>query len=239
MNFAALVLTLLAIAAGLGILWVYAKTSNQAALKSTKRKLYASLLELRVFADEPAVSWRAQRSLISGNLRYLALSLKPALWLAVPMTLLLVQLDSFYARAPLPAGRDAIVTMGMAPSWDPHAPPPQLITPPEVQIDGPPVRVVDAREITWRLRPTAQCSGVLRFTMDGRETTCPIEARPGQRYIPVRTSRTALPGVEWIEIRYPDASLHIFGVSVNWIVWFCAVSLLTALLFRKRFGVVL
>jgi hypothetical protein len=233
-----LILTLVAIAAGIAILWVYARTSNQAALKATRRELYASLLELRVFADDPAVGWRAQKSLFVSNLRYLAHSLTPALWLALPMTLLLLALEPFYAHAPLPVGRDALVTMGMSPSWDPQAPPPQLAAPPEVQIEGPPVRVADAREITWRVRPKTSSAAALRFRVDGSEIAYPLEARPGFRRIQGKATHPS-PRVEWIEIRYPESSLTIRGVRVNWLVWFFAVSVLTALLLRKRFGVVL
>src|SRR5262249_29159729 len=115
-------LALLAAAAGVGMLWVCFKTSDQAAVKAVKRRISASLLELRVFADDPAVTWRAQKSLLAANLRYLALSLKPAAWMALPMLVLLIHLESFYGRAPLPPAREAVVTMKMAPSWDPQSP---------------------------------------------------------------------------------------------------------------------
>ncbi len=248
---AALPLTLLSAAAGAGMLWVFGKTSDQAGVRALKRKVYASLLELRIFADEPGVTWRAHKSLLAANLRYLALSLKPALWLALPMALLLVHLESFYGRAPLPAGREAIVTMSMADPWDPQAPAPQFAAPPEVALEGPPVRVVDAHEISWRFRPKRECSGFLRFTLAGREIDYPIEARAGRRYVPGRSvrsiwqavwhpaNRIPIAQVEWIEIRYPDANLTVFGVSVNWLVWFFAVSMLAVVLLRKRFGVVI
>jgi len=45
--------------------------------------------------------------------------------------------------------------------------------------------------------------------------------------------------VEWLDIRYPAASLHVLGFSVNWLVWFFVVSMLAALLLKGRFGVVL
>ena len=45
--------------------------------------------------------------------------------------------------------------------------------------------------------------------------------------------------MEWIEIRYPEASLAVIGMRWNWLVWFFAVSMVTALLLRKRFGVVI
>ena len=234
----ALPLALVAAAAGVGMLWVFSKTSNPAAVKAAKRRIQAALLELRVFTDEPSVTWRAQRALLGANLRYLALSLKPALWLALPLAFLLLHLEHFYGRTPLPLQSDAIVTMGMAPSWNPQSPAPELAAPREVQIEGPPVRVPDAREITWRLRPIAECSGELRFLVDGRVAAAPIEAGTGWRAAPGR-QRVHLAPAEWIEIRYPEAAFTVFGFSVHWLLWFAVVSMLVALLLRKRFGVVL
>jgi hypothetical protein len=138
----------------------------------------------------------------------------------------------------LPLHREAIVTMGMAPSWNPQSPVPQLAAPAGVRVEGPPVRVVDARQITWRLRPAAECSGDLRFLVDGRLAAAPIEAGTRWRGVPGRQRIKAAPA-EWIEIRYPEGALTVFGVSVHWLLWFVIVSMLAALLLRKRFGVVL
>jgi hypothetical protein len=244
-------LTVLSAAVGVGMLWVFRKTSNQERMKLVKRRVYASLLELRVYADEPGVAWRAQKSLFAANLRYMGLALKPALWMAVPVALLLVHLESFYGRAPLAVANDAVVTMGMAASWNPQSAAPALAAPAGVDIVGPPVRVVDAREVSWRVRPTAECSGELRFTVGGQAVTTAIETGARPRYVPGKSVRSQLdavlnpggpiaaPEVEWIEVRYPDASLSIFGLSMNWLVWFFIVSMLSALLLKGRFGVVL
>jgi hypothetical protein len=234
----ALPLALLAAAAGLGMLWVFSKTSDPAKVKAAKRRIHAALLELRVFADEPSVTWQAQGSLLAANLRYLALSLKPALWLALPIAFLILHLEPFYGRAPLPLQSESIVTMGMAPTWNARSPAPQLAAPREVQVEGPPVRVADAREITWRLRPTAECSGELRFMVDGAVAAARIEAGTRWRAVAGRQRVHAAPA-EWIEIRYPQAAFTVFGFSVSWLLWFAAVSMLAAVLLRKRFGVVL
>ena len=247
----ALGLTILSAAVGIGMLWVFRKTSNQKRMKDVKRKVYASLLELRVYADEPGVTWRAQKSLFGANLRYMGLALKPALWMIVPVGLLLIHLESFYGRAPLQVSQDALVTMGMSESWNPQAAAPKLAAPAEVEIDGPPVRVVDAREVSWRIRPRAECSGHLRFTVAGQAVTKTIEAGARPRYVPGKSVSSAIaaiwnpgetidaPHVEWVEVRYPEASLRVFGFTMNWLVWFFFVSMAAALLLKGRFGVVL
>lgn len=245
-------LTVISIAAGVGMLWVVGKTSNQVRIKQVKRAVTASLLELRVFADEPAATGRALQSLFSSNLRYMGLALMPALWLAVPMGLLLIHLESFYGRAPLTPGRETLVTMRMAPGWNADAAPPALEAPPQVSLTAPPVRATSAREVSWRLLPASAVSGSLVFTVDGVQVRKLIEAGGGQRFVPGRSvssaiaalwspaeSRVASNAVEWVEVRYADASLRVFGVEVNWLVWFFLVSLVAALLLKKRLGVVI
>lgn len=245
-------LAVLSALAGVVMLWVFGKTSDQKRMKAVKRRVYASLLELRVFSDEPAVSWRAQKSLFGANARYMGLALKPALYMAVPMVLLILHLESFYARAPLAVGREAIVTMGMAPGWEARSAAPQLVAPQGVEVAGPPVRVEAAREISWRIVPRAEVSGQLVFRVGGSEVARGIEAGNGARYVAGKTVRSALGSlwepaqprvasdtVEWIEVGYPEAQPEAFGLRLNWLVWFFGISVIAALILKKRFGVVI
>ena len=244
-------LTLLAIGMGIATLWVFGRTSNQKRMKQVKRRVQAGLLELRVFVDEPAISLRAQRDLIRANLQYLALALRPALCMVVPFGLLLIHLESFYERAPLPLARPALVTMRMSAPWTPSAPAPELVVPPNVAILGPPVRVVSAREVSWRILPYAPGSQKLLFRFNGQEVSKSIVAGNRLSYVTGRRVRSGWdtilsPGespmgeafADWIEVRYPVANLQVFGFRVNWLVWFLAVSMLAALLLKRRFGVV-
>jgi uncharacterized membrane protein (DUF106 family) len=245
-------LAVLSAVIGAAMLWVFKKTSDQKRMKLVKRRVYASLLELRVFADEPAVSWRAQKSLFAANFRYMGLALKPALYMAAPMVLLILHLESFYARAPLPVGQEAIVTMAMAPGWDARAAAPAVTAPAGVEIAGPPVRVEAAREISWRIVPRSAVSGQLVFRVGGSEVARGIEAGPGQRYVAGKNVRSVMgsvwdpaqprvasDAVEWIDVGYPDATISAFGVRLSWLVWFFGISVVAALVLKKRFGVVI
>lgn len=55
-------LTVISLAAGVGMLWVMRRTSNQKRIKQVKRTVAAALLELRVYAEEPAATGRALRT---------------------------------------------------------------------------------------------------------------------------------------------------------------------------------
>ena len=248
----ALGLAVLSAAVGVGMLWVFHKTSDQAGMKAVKRRIYAALLEMRVFADEPAVTWRAQKSLFAANLRYMGLALRPALWMLLPVALLLIHLEAFYSRAPLPLGREAIVTMRMAPPWNPQAPAPLLSAPAEITVETPPVRAASVREVSWRIRPVTSASTRLQFTVDGQTITKGIETGPVQRFVAARRVSSMLETlwnpaepridsktVEWIDISYPEAALLIFGFRTDWLILFLVVSMVAALLLKKRFGVVL
>ena len=240
-------LSLISAIVGIGMLWVFRRTSNQGAMKTVKRRVYASLLELRVFADEPSVTWRAQKSLFAANFRYMGLALRPALVMLVPVALLLIHLEAFYGRAPLPVGREAVVTMSMAGPLDA-----ELKAPATVAVETPPVHIADEHQISWRIRPVAAGTAQLQFTVGGQPMAKTIESGGGPRFIPGRAVSGALsavwdpdekripsPAVEWIDIRYPEASIEIFGMHLNWLLWFVLVSMLAALLLKKRFGVVL
>ena len=78
-----------------------------------------------------------------------------------------------------------------------------------------------------------------------------IEAGGAQRFIPgLRTGshwaalwhpdepRIDLGDVEWIDIDYAAASVTMFGMKAQWLIWFLAISMLSALMLKKRFGVV-
>ncbi len=245
-------LTVLAAGVGAAMLWVFGRTSNQARMKQTKRRVQAGLLELRVFVDEPGVSLRAQKALLAANLRYLGLALRPALWMAVPLGLLLIHLEAFYERAPLPLAEPALVTMRMTADWDPSAPPPELIAPSGVAVLGRPVRAAAAREVIWRIMPFSPVSERLQFRFKGQELSKRIEAGADYRFVTGRRVRSAWatifsPGenrlradfAEWIDVSYPEVGMRLFGFRVNWLVWFLAVSMAAALLLKKRFGVVI
>jgi hypothetical protein len=245
-------LAVISMLAGAGMLWILGKTSRQERIRAVKRLLWAHLFELRVFRDEPAVMWRAQKSLMTTNFRYMGLMLQPVLWMALPVAILLVHLDSFYGRAPLEVGSEAIVTASLHSPIDAQAPPPVLLAPPGVAVETEAVRAPAEREVSWRIRPSQPVSGDLRLIIDGAIVTKRIEAGTGFRFVPGRRvssllatlwhpdeARIQASSVEWVDVRTPEAQLEVTGIRAHWLVWFTLISMLMALLLKKRFGVTL
>lgn len=245
-------LAALGVLTGLAMLWVVRRFSDQAAIRHARHRLWASLYEFRLFADEPALIWRAQKQLLYWNGRYLAHMLRPALVMLLPMIVLLVQLDAVYGRRPLRAGESAIVTVQLREDVDVAALAPVLEAPPGIAIETPPVRMVTERQVCWRVGAGSEVSGRLRVRLGSASVDKRIVAGNSLRYTCGRrvaswldqiwlACESPLPAgpVEWIDIAYPPADLRVAGINCHWLVWFFLISLATAFLLRKRFRVTL
>ena len=235
---------------GVAMLWVFKHASNQAAIQSARRRVQACLYEMRLFTDEPALVWKAQVGLLAANVRYLAWMLVPAAVATIPMLVLFAHLEAWYGMRPLTLGQDTLVTMQMKTAVDLSAPPPELAAPPEISVESPPVRAVADRQVSWRIRPKAPISGVLRIVMPGATLEKKVEAGSGMRYISDKRvrglldfvwhpaeSRLPAGNVDWIRIEYPPATLRCFGIGLHWLIWLVLFSMLSALLLKNRFGV--
>ncbi len=240
---------------GVGMLWIFGHTSNQEAIRKVKNRLQAHLYEMRLFTDEPRLIWKAQWGLLIANARYLGLMLAPALVASVPMILLFAQLESFYGLTPLVAGRDAIITVQMK---DGGGPAPALRVPEGIVVESPAIRVEQGRQFSWRIRAERPVAGELQFIFreqtpnqtSDQTVTKSIRVGNGPQYISKRRvsslldllwypAEGRLPAgpVDWIEIRYPSATVHALGMDLHWLIWLLLVSMLSALAFKGRLGV--
>ena len=94
-----------------GVLWSFARFSDQAKIRLVRRRMKASLYEMRLFIDEPRVLLRAQKQLIVSNIRYLGMMLRPVILISAPMLLLMAVLDAVYGYRPLHAGESVLLTV--------------------------------------------------------------------------------------------------------------------------------
>ena len=244
-------LTIVSVLTGVLLLWVFRYTVDQAAVKKAQSKVRAHLLELMLFADEPALIWRAHCDLVIANVRYLGLMLRPALISGIPMVFLLTNLDSFYGKSPLAPGQATLVTMHLKQPLDASAPSPVLTASGEVTVETPAVRQMDDRQVSWRIRGARTGSGTLGVTLQNNLVTKKVEVGGGLRHVTERKVSAVLdylmnpgegflsgPAVDWVEVRYPSASVEGFGLELHWLVWYLAISLVSMLLLKKRLKVV-
>lgn len=243
---------LIAVSVAFGVLalLVFRRFSRPERVRDARRSIWAHLYELRLFTDEPALVWKAQLALLRDNLRYAVSMLLPVLVLAVPGFVLFQQLDAIFGHAPLPAGTAAVVTARLRQPIDVNVASPKLDSPDGIAVETPGVRVPADREISWRVRPLRAGAGELRLELRDGVVAKHIQAGIGLRYLSERRvrswtdflwqpteTRLSSPDVDWIEVRYPRATIRWLGWNVSWVVWFLLLSGITVLALRRRFGV--
>jgi hypothetical protein len=234
-------LAALGVALGLLMLLVLRKISNQEAIRNIRRQIQACLYELRLFVDEPGLVWSAQIRLLRLNARYLALMLRPALILAVPMLFLFTVLEPFYGKAPLAVGGDSMITIKLAHSPITLVAPPILQPPDGIEVETPAVRIQRTGEICWRIRAMKATSGLLRFVFPTGIVTKKIVSGTNPGFLSMKRVRSLwqlfwhptevrLPAgnVEWIEINYPSRTIKWLGLGLPWFVWLLLFSMATA-----------
>ena len=154
-------LSLLALVTAIAMLWVYKKVSNQKGLEAVKRKMAASLFEIRLFNDDFRHIARAQADILRFNLTYLRLSMVPMVFILPPLVLVVAQLQFHYGYAPLEAGEATLLEVeleegweagGEVPTTDAGKPVVELDLPPGLVAETPPVWVPGERTLSWRLR---------------------------------------------------------------------------------------
>ncbi len=244
-------LTVLSVGVGVFMLWVFGKVSNQDRILATKKLVQAYLLELRLYGDDPGLIWKSQSALIRANFRYMGLMLKPAIYLTVPIIILLFHLDAFYGMKPLPVGESAVVTVQVDGDFTADTPAPTLKAPPGVRVETPAVRAVEPAQFSWRIRPERAMSGSLQFDWgDNGSWEKSIAAGAERQLLSVRRvgtwyeaawnpgeDRIETASVAWVEILYPAATIEAGGVDLHWLIWFLVLSIVPAYLLKDYFGV--
>jgi len=210
-------LTIVSIAAGMGILFAIGTFSNRQSLALAKRQIWAQLYALRLYSDEPPVIWQVQKRLLVWNARYLFQMLRPLAIVFLPLSGLLFVLDGFYSHRPLRAGETALVIVH---SENQNAP----LVGHEVSIETPALRIPAERAVYWRIRAQKD-SGDLVF---GAQRTT-IHAGSGLAYISACSRCFGNP----IEVRYPPAYIAALGFHMSWPLWFFIVSGATVVALRK------
>lgn len=227
-------LTFIAAVTGAVLAWVWRRFSNPQRIIEAKRQARARLYAMRLYADDPALTFRAQRQLLLWTARYLAQMLRPTAVAIVPLLVLFVQLDNVYGRRLLAPGESAMVTAQFGRGTDVRT----LGTTLEgrgVMIETPAVRIPDRRQICWRVRadyslnpaPTRSVRLRVGGTAISKTVRCGHEA-PNLWAV----FRDGSPSIEVSCAAATDVSVDVFGFHIGWPVWFLLVSGLTMLVLR-------
>jgi len=238
----------LSVVVGIGMLWVFRRTSNQEAIRKVKNELQAHLYEMRLFTDEPLLIWKAQWGLLKANVRYIGRMLVPAAVTAIPVVVIFAQMECFYGYAPLTPGQEAIVTVQMKDgSRDPIL---VLHAPQGIAIDSPAIRLEGQRQISWRIRAMRPITGDMQVVLPGQTLDKSVQVGVEPQYVSERRvsstlnllwypaeSRLPAGPVDWIELRYPKTTVHALGLDLHWLIWMLILSMASGLIFKRQFRV--
>lgn len=244
-------LTAIALVFGIATLWTFGRFSNQEQVALAKRKVWASLYAFRLFADEPALIFRAQKQLLLWNARYLGLMLRPTAVLIVPTTLLMFSLDAMYGHRALTPGESTLVTAQFTDGTDVHSLSPTLEGA-RIAVETPAVRIASQCQVSWRVRAMGPAAGSVILRIAGASYSKAVEAGSASGLVAERRvasifdwvqypgeSRLPAGVLQWIGVSYPPAAVQFFGIGVHWLLWFICVSLFAMLLAKKPLGIII
>jgi uncharacterized membrane protein (DUF106 family) len=248
---------------GLVMVVLFGYTSDQKAIGIAKDQLKAHLLAVRLYRDQIPVVMGSYGKILRGTGRYLKLAFMPLLYVIIPITLLMVQIDRYLGQTPLPTDAPFLLTVRL--SGQPSnvqaagelAPSGTLsdVTldlPPEITMTAPPVHIIADDEIVWRLVGSKEGKYAVKIAAGGQsaeKAVCVGSNLPRISTVRLRgqfwnrmlsSAESALPDnspIESISINYPDRNIDIAGYGMNWIWLFFILSMVAGFIFKEVLGI--
>ncbi|HEX9155216.1 MAG TPA: hypothetical protein VF819_06595 [Nitrospira sp.] len=244
------IVVVLSLVIGLAMVVLFGYTSDQKAIKIAKDQLKAHLLAVRLFRDQLPVVMGSYGKILRGTGRYLKLAFKPLLYVIIPITVLIVQLDRCLGSTPLQRNVPFLLTVSTTGADALNGV--SLELPPEIAMTAPAVRIPAENEIVWRLAAAADGEYEARITASGqsvvktvrvsselaRVSSVRLRGRVWERIFV--SGEPALPQngpIESISINYPERNIDIAGFEINWIWLFFILSMVAGFLFKELLGI--
>jgi len=249
----------LSLIVGLLMVILFGYTSDQKAIGKAKDQLKAHLLAVRLYRDQIPVVMGSYGKILRGTGRYLKLAFKPLLYVIIPITLLMVQVDRYLGATPIPPNAPFLLTVHLAASTTESASTNDatLDLPPEIATTAPPVHVAADNEIVWRLVGSkegkyevkvaaGQTAGVAATVT---KTVCVGTDLPRISTVRLRghfwqrmfsSAELALPEsspIDSISVNYSDRNIEIAGYGMNWIWLFFILSMIAGFVFKELLGI--
>jgi len=233
---------------------IFKYTSNQEGIKRVKARIMGHILELRLFKDDIRIILSAQKNILKFNMIYLRYTLKPLIFMMVPMVVIIIHTAVRYEYRPLHPGESAIVKVKL------HNPNELSIQDREIvltvseglSIETPPFRIDGGKETYWRVR--AEREGIFKLGFQARDmevrkmvfvsgkvTRISSETlksgivnsffNPGGPSLPEGTA------LESVLVTYPHAKINLFGWDIHWLILFFIFTLGFGFILMRPFNV--
>jgi len=244
---------IIAFLTGLLMLFIFRFTSNQAGIRSSKNRIKAHLLELRLYKDNLAQQLRSQSKILAANGRYIGYAVVPMLVMVVPVVLILIQLGLWYESRPLRVGESALLKIKLAEGGRPLETEFRLEAPPGIEVETQALRIEDEGEVDWRLKARDEGVHVLVIQAGGERVTMPVTAGPGrlariaavkpgpgffgQLFNPGDKPIPKSAGIASVEVAYPPRTMSLFGWRIHWLIAYFVLSVAIGFAFKGVFKV--
>jgi uncharacterized membrane protein (DUF106 family) len=247
----------LSIVIGLLMVVLFGYTSDQKAIGIAKDRLKAHLLAVRLYRDQIPVVMGSYGKILRGTGVYLKLAFKPLLYVIIPITLLMVQIDRYLGQTPIAPNSPFLLTVHLSDQRKSSLTADALNSltldlPSEITMTAPAVHIPAESEVVWRLVGSHEGKYGLKIADGGEsveKTVCIGSDLPRISTIRLRgqfwermfsSAEPALPQnspIESISINYPDRDIDIAGYGMNWIWLFFILSMIAGFIFKEVLGI--
>jgi hypothetical protein len=247
-------LLVVSVVTGVIMLLIFGKTSNQKAITATKDKLKAYIMEMWIFRNDTRVMFGAIGNVVRNNLQYLRHSLRPLVFILVPVLIIMVQLGIRYGFEPFTPGEMGVLRVELAEAYLPSEIGLDIETPPGIRLMSPPLRMDSERAVEWKFRAELPGHREVRIETPTGTVTKNITVGPERRIEALSEIRPRantwdaflypaeppLPGdsaVQAVRVSYPSREGTLFGLDVHWLLTFFVVSLAAGFALKGLFGI--
>ncbi len=243
-------LTFISAGAGIFLVWLFGKTSDQDRIKAVRERIRGNLIGVRLFQHDIGVVLNLQGKIFGDTFRFMRLAVLPLLVMLVPVILIMTQLALRFDVRPLTPG-ESVVLKVLVRDASLLDQPVSLDAPDGVTVETPPVRVRATPEVAWRVRVDAPGDHILRVSVGNQSLEKELSGGGGWRGVGQLRTTSALdallyPGeppidsghpIETIEVAYPPLEMSLLGIGVNWLIGFFVLSMLFGFAFKGVLGV--
>jgi uncharacterized membrane protein (DUF106 family) len=240
---------LVSIVVGLIMVVLFGYTSDQKKIHVAKNQLKAHLLAVRLFQDQLPVVMRTYGRIVMGTGRYLRLAFMPLLYVIIPITLLIVQLDRYLGLNPAQTSQAFLVSVKAAPDVLNDV---KLELPTELATSAPAVHIPADNEVVWRVVAAKDGTYNIDVGAGGQTFSKQVVVSPDvARLSAVRlrdhwidrmftSGEEALPSnapIEAIDVSYAPREINFAWIDWNWIVLFFVLSMIAGFAFKEILGI--
>jgi len=253
-------LIVISVLTGIVMLLIFGKTSNQKAIRVAKGRLKAHIAEIWLFRNDLGQMILAILRVLANTGRYFVHSMRPLLFIFIPVLIIMVMLGVRYEHRPFVPDETAVVSVRVDnPAWT-KGDQVQLVGSADVEVLSPALRIPSLGAVEWQIRAARPGTHEILVRTPGGEASKRIfispESQPANKVrakiasargrvfsgsfllFPTEPPLDAAAGIRSIDIKdWPHRDLSVFGLGVHWLIVFFAVSLVAGFAVKGVFGV--